>query len=510
MVWQGNSIITQSSVRLFLTMRVCAVLVLVAAASGRAVAAEPADVAASADVAAPADVAVPADVAPAIADNVAPTVANDDTQAPMSTTISKATVSTKDIDKQIFLELIHLSRFNVRFHMEANRYQKWRSWSYPLGRESGTAVTFAGNLTDMTQQAKNLNHPRGIRREAIENAVALQITGNAISGTASGLELAQNTWIMWKARKQGYSPAASLAFVKERANKITALIAEREKLTEMETSATHRHVRELETMLMKRILQQLLFEFRTWSCHSRDLAWRDNTFYTIDSAQSFVRMTGAIIARKALDEPDLARHAIACALVSTSAATINPLLRNLVGITVRKYQDRKLKRELHCERPAIPAGLVAEDLKQLHANHPDEKEQQELLTRAVLLSERSDRIDLNLDREVREVARYRQIAQQQTISGPLIGLTGLAGATLSAVAFHGYRDEPLKAIKLGFAGRISTITGGGYALINTPYTYFKGARRNKKLRERGEHPTQLLKERLDYLDKFEAQVNATK
>jgi hypothetical protein len=51
------------------------------------------------------------------------------------------------------------------------------------------------------------------------------------------------------------------------------------------------------------------------------------------------------------------------------------------------------------------------------------------------------------------------MARQQSISGPLIGLTGVASSTLVTVAVYGYRRDIDTANKLGFAGRITQETG---------------------------------------------------
>lgn len=432
----------------------------------------------------------------------------DDQQVALSEPDQKSYRSIIAIDKDLYLELIRLSRFNVRFHLEANAHQKWRTITYPLGRESGTAISFSANLIDLNQQAKNLNHPAGVSRSAVKDAIACGLTGSALSGCSSGLELAQNSWVMWQARKQGFSPKASLAYVKEVVKKTDELLEQRERLTAMEMEVHRRRVHELETLLIRRIRQQLLFEFRTWSCHSRDQAWRENTFFAIDSAQSFLRMTSSILARKALEDPDFAGDSIVCALISNSAATINPIFRNLVGLTVRKYQSAKLKKEFPCERPLTPLDISLEELKDLQASHAGEKQHEELLTSLLVLSDRSERIDTNLDRETKEVERYRQIAQQQSVSGPLIGLTGLTASTLAAVAFFGYREQPRTAIKIGFPGRITAATGFTYALLNTPYTVYSGMKRKRRLREKGQLPEQILAERLKNLDRFEAEVRS--
>lgn len=437
-----------------------------------------------------------------------PTISQSEPDAVLRTSVSR---TLRDVDRELYLEMIKLSRFNVKFHLEANYHQKWRVLTYALGREAGTAVSFGGSVTDIYQQGKNINHPRGISRNAVKDSIACGITGSALSGTASSAELAQNAWVMWQAKKHGYSPKESIEFVKTRIKNTDALIHEREEITASTTDEGQREVRSLETALIKRIRQQLVYEFANWSCHSRDQAWRENTFYTVDALQSFTRMSAAIIARKALQEPDLAGGGIICAIIANSAATINPIFKNLVGHVVGKQQRRRLAKEFNIERPAPLEGPLVEQLRELQHRHPDaDKKDNELLALALLLHDRSEKIESNLIRESKEIDRYRQIAQQQSISGPMIGLTGLAGSTLSAVAFYKYRGEPITANKLALSGRISNATGQAYALINTPYTVGKGMIRNRKLRKKGLLPTQVLEERLRNLDKFEAEVKSAR
>ena len=111
-------------------------------------------------------------------------------------------------------------------------------------------------------------------------------------------------------------------------------------------------------------------------------------------------------------------------------------------------------------------------------------------------------LDIQLNRETREIERFRQVAQQQSISGPLIGLTGVVSSTLATVAVYGYPRDIETVNKLGFAGRITQGTGQAYALVNTPYTMVKGIIRNRRLAARGELPTQILRKRLENLEKL--------
>lgn len=415
--------------------------------------------------------------------------------------------SLTEVDRALYLELINLSRFNAKFHQESNYHQPWRAWTYPLGRESGTAASFAGTLVDISQQAKGFNKPKLISKNAVKYGIASTMTGNAISGSASALELAQNFWVMRKAKKHGYSPKESVQYVRSIVSRTTALLEQRKELVAAETNPNLRKAHEIETALIRRIRRQLLYEFRTWSCHSRDQAWRENTFFAIDAAQSFTRMAASIRARQALNDSKLAGSGIVCALISTSAATINPIFKDLVGLGVRKYQEHKLAKEFPVERPDLAEGMSVAELTEFEKNHPESRQEQ-LLTSAILLSQRTERLDVHIDRDVKEINRYREVAQQQSVSGPIIGFTGLAGAICSTVGFWGYRDNPRTANRISFSGRISNAAGQAYALVNTPYTAIDGWRKNRQLKKRGELPSQIIEQRLRNLDEFEHQVRS--
>jgi len=413
-----------------------------------------------------------------------------------------------DLDRQLLLELIKFSRFNIHFRLKSNYHQKWRFWTYALGREAGTAATFGGTLTDITQQAKGLSNLRKISKNAIRNGIASSMTGNAISGSASSLELVQNTWVMWQAKKNGFSPRASFAYIKKLMDSTDTILDKRAQVISLEPSASKKEVYELESALFKRIRQQLLYEFLTWSVHSRDQAWRENTFYTVDALQSFTRMTATILARRALDDRRFAKSAAICALVANSALTANPIFRNVVGRTVGKIQRHKLEKEFPFTRPS-PSEDVMLELKQLQADYAADKQGPEL-AQLMELGARSERIDTTLERETKQIERYRQIAQQQSVVGPVIGMTALASSILSTVAIYNYSDKPKIANRLGFSGRISQSTGQVAALAYTPYTVVRGMILTKRLKARGELPEQLLQQRLDKLARIEQEISGTK
>jgi hypothetical protein len=413
------------------------------------------------------------------------------------------------INRSLLLELIKLSRFNIHFHQEANRLQKWRTLSYAAEREAGTAVSFAGSLIDLKQRIRGLDNPARISRNEIKNAITTALVGNAISGTASSLELAQNTWVMLKAREHGYSPRTSLEFVKAIVKNTDTLFSQREQLvaTTPPQPEQTQHLYELEARLLRRIRQQLLYEFATWSAHSRARAWRENTFYSIDALQNYTRMSASIIGLKGFGNPHLGGPAAISTLTANCAATLNPIICGIAGRSMRHYQLKKLAKEFSVNQPMLPSKSLAE-LKLYDKDSLSEREIK-LLDEAMFLGDKSERLDITLNRESADIERLRRIAQQQTIAGPLIGFTSVASATLGTVAFYDYRFDRVTTNKLLFAGRISGMTGQAYALIQTPYTIVSGIIKKRQLEQKGEATPQLLAARLKNLDHLEELVKST-
>src|SRR6185369_6632453 len=83
-----------------------------------------------------------------------------------NTAIVQERTRMQDIDRALELELINLARFNIRFHQAANRHQWWRTYSYALAREAGTAVGLAGTLTDLVERGRGFNRPKIVSKTA--------------------------------------------------------------------------------------------------------------------------------------------------------------------------------------------------------------------------------------------------------------------------------------------------------------------------------------------------------
>jgi hypothetical protein len=411
-------------------------------------------------------------------------------------------------DREIILQLIKLARFNIQFHQGTNIHWAWRNWLYPIAQEAGTGASLANTITDLTQRAKGLKNPNLISRSTQKQALRSAIAGNAISGGASAAELAQNAMVVVIASRHGYSPRASVAFVKNQLATIDGLLEQRQQIVNATRPGALHQTYELEGLLLEQVRDQLLLEFKRWSAHSRETMWRENTFFALDSLQNFASMGSSIVSTKGFASPWLGGSAAISGLVANSTAALNPLIKTGVGVCVRKYQRWHLSKVLPQKRPVPTEDLLAKwrDLGQRAALSPPESVDSLHIQEASFFVANSERAELVLSREQKQIEKLRQVAVQQTISGPIIGMASVARSLLSTIGYYEYRATPDVNNKLGFAGRLSQTCGQTYSMINTPVTFISQRIYTQHLRERGELPEQMLARRLTRLAEIEKEV----
>jgi len=424
---------------------------------------------------------------------------------------SQATEKIFAIDRAVVLECISLSRFNIRYHLEANRHWSTRDWLYPLGQELGTGASFANAIDDINQRAKGLDKLDRISRSAQKGGLESAIVGSSLSGTSSVFELAQNVFFQFRASRLGFSNAAAIAYVHARLNSIDRLLEDRARLVVLVSDPKKRQILELEGRLLQRIRGQLLFEFRKWSVQSKEVAWREGTFYAVNAIQNYITCSSSIMSLQGFSNPNFRGASAISAVIADSLATINPPFRTAVGIYMRKIQRRRLVRSF----PEISlwvredSSVDWEQLKQLVERNLDPVKDVKDIEEITYLSKRSRRFDVALDKESAKIDKFRRVAAQQAISGPAIGFASLVRSVLFTIAFYGYRHNRATANQLSFAGRISQASGQSYSLIVTPTTAIAGAIYKRRLSERGELPAQKFEERLQKLDEWEQRLKTS-
>jgi len=193
-------------------------------------------------------------------------------------------------------------------------------------------------------------------------------------------------------------------------------------------------------------------------------------------------------------------------LAASSVAALNPAVSTLLAHQVRMRRKAFLAKALPYRYWDPSTEPTAEWV-----------EAQELLAGArgtgilkdlAFLSKNSARYDRTLDREITRINRLREVARQQAISGPIIGLANVAQSLSATIAAYSFTDAPINGNRLLLAGRISKIGGQGYSMANTGLARFRKTFYDRRLKKQGLSPDQVFEERLRRLDKLETQVKA--
>ncbi len=420
------------------------------------------------------------------------------------------------LDQQIMLECIRLARFNLNFHKSVNQKTFFQEWLYPMTREAGTALNFSNTVIDLCQRAKGLENPKYISRPSQKRGLEAALIGQLITGSSSAFSLGTNTVQSLQARKRGYSPARSIATVKEIDTTIESLLSEREKLVSEEPREDVRRVYAMQGRLLEHIRNQLVFEFKTWSMSSRSIEWAEDTFFAIDSAQGYTQFTSSCLSLDAFSHSHVGGAAAITNLVANSLVSVNPIVRSLAGRTAGKIQRRRLAKVFPRAQPKKIDEVLSEygeSVKLGARENASTSRTQEL----AFLVRHSSALDGPLNEEVHRFEKLRRIADQQNISGTLIGLTGVTRGILNTTAFYQNRtagstqSEYHKVIanNLNFAGRIVQSTGQVYSLILTPATEVRHFIYKRRLQRAGKEPHQIIRARLDQLDELETRIKSS-
>lgn len=431
--------------------------------------------------------------------------------SPPASTARKAVF---ELDRSIILECADLARFRLRFHMQANRTGFWRSWIYPIEQQTGTSLSFANTLTDLSQRARGLHDPDKISSTSVKGGLACAITGQTITATSSSIELLHNGYVAWRAAQNGFSPGKSETFVRHSIEKIDRLLAERESVLSANPDLPNLKSLQLQGRLLKHIRNQLLYSFKNFSARSREQAWSENTFYAIDTAQALLQFSASCMSLKGYTDRKYVGLAAVTNIVANSMVTSNPIIRTAVGRYIAHRQLKHLERVFPQTKPRTMKQLKEkwQDFADVFPEDPrmafDTSDA--TIRELAFLCMQSQVVDQSLKRETNEINRLHRVADQQAIAGPIIGLFSLARSTCSTVSYFQYPDDRVRANQISFAGRISQACGQTYSLIATPRAKIKSVLYQRKLAREGKLPSQINAQSMKRWDEIETAVKAAK
>jgi hypothetical protein len=412
----------------------------------------------------------------------------------------------RTLDREILLELLKLAEFNVRYQQCVNHCARWRNIVYPLAQEAGYAGFLGYTLTDVSQRGRGWNSPAVISPRSGKRALASATVGSLLGGTSSLLELTANGAESIRAKKQGFSQADSIAFLQSAVTKVDSMLDRRNKMmTEVNVTGTRRELLELKEQLLKYERDRLVFEFKRWSSHARGFGWYRNTFYIVNIAVNAGRFSAIQLGFKSFTQKKCVGATGIIQIATAFVAGLGPVSSSAVGTWVERHQRHLLDRKL----PAPPfisdqeAKQKFERLAQLLTSDETREQHGQLSAELVRLREEKVGLDTLIFHEERNIQRLRKVAGQQSRIVPFLSALGASSGICSTVGYHAYRQQPLISNRLGIAGDAAVIPAEAVALIATPAAAIAAYMYERNLRNKGEHPQQLLSKRLKDLKTLE-------
>jgi hypothetical protein len=415
----------------------------------------------------------------------------------------------RSCDRQIFLELVKLAEFNVRFQQTVNHSSRWRTFAYPMAQEAGYACFLGYSLTDISQRSRGWNNPRLISKRSIKGALSSATVGSLLGASSSMVELTASGLETLRCRREGFSVHQSVTFVQASVKQVNELLSRRNSLMQdQEIKGSRRELLELKEQLFKYERDRLVFEFNRWSSHSRGYAWYKNTFYLINAAVNMGRFSAVQVGFKAFDNPKFSGATGPILITSACLAAIGPAASSAVGNCIQRYQKRSLSKKLPVSNllSDMEAKQKFEHLAQL-LEQSETKQDGQLAAELTRLREEKIGLDSLIYHEERNIERFRRVAGQQAITAPLVSSLGVVSSTLGTIGYHGYRKRPIINNRLGIAGDSTLIVAEGIALLATPAAAIRTYRYERELKRKGEHPDQLRSKRLHDLQTLEKLVS---
>ncbi len=412
-------------------------------------------------------------------------------------------------NRQIFLELVNLAEYNIRYQQTVNHYARWRKVFYPAAQEAAYACFLGFSISDISQRINGWDNPGLISQSTSKRLLSAATAGTLIGATSSIIELAANGVEARRAKQKGFSNRQSVDFVQATVKRVNEMLASRHALMEQsDITGPHRELLELKEELLNYQRDRLVFQFKRWNVHAKGYTWYRNTFYVINASVNFGRFSSTMLGFKSFSDRRYSGGNGPVQITSAFLAGLGPITSKAVGSYIERQQERNLNEKLPLSNCLSDqeAKSKFERLANLLANSETHSRHAKIVAELIHLREEKLGLDTLIFHEQRTIDRIRKVAGQQAITAPLISALGATSGILSTIGYHAYRQQPIISNRLGVAGSACVIPAQVIALTATPAAAIKTHLYERDLKRKGEHPEQLLAKRLKDLETLKGMV----
>jgi hypothetical protein len=418
-----------------------------------------------------------------------------------------------DLTKRIELAGIELERFSLNYRTASVHEPRFRRLRFFLMQEAGASGILVFEIVGDKEFAIGRNHPLKVSQRALHGALATAFTTSIIAGSGSCLELASNALLSTKNKKQGFDPHSANSYVFSHLAQVDALLREREALVLAHKDRADYPRALAEGKVLRDLRNTFVDEYAHFHSDARGYATFTNLFYGLNAITYSIGATAVGVAYRAVKTPKLNGPANILFVVDGALFMASPLLSTVLGTLVRKRSYRALLAQAKQDEGYDPAKLGADrkHLEELASNAKGTlMPSQPALVRTAIYGESEDRFRKQIDNETAITRHLEKVAVEGTVMGPVIGGALLTQGILGTTGYYKYTFRPRPQINRYFYGSVVGTVGGGLAVAGTGAWFIASTLYQERLRKEHRLPSQLINDRLAYIDELEKTITAEK
>jgi hypothetical protein len=436
---------------------------------------------------------------------------------------SQAAKEVDDLAKQILLKEIELQRFNLHYTLEVAKQGRWKGWRYASAQEVNTGMNLAGGIISTVNRGTNLHHASKVQLYPQEAANYIPMIGSIIGASAAVTEFSINGFHDFRARRHGFSPAASIKKVGQLKSEILQLLQRRDELIKIEASdtayANHVAIDKAEGDVLKDTLDQSLQEFARYHIGARKLLAFQQAQFIFDASKYITSAIGSEFAYLSLSRGQRIWNGRAGILfvVSGQLTMLGPVLSRAFAKGVGTVTRHRLAGVMRDAQDADIATLQ-KDLRVLNAlmkqGNLEDQEVAAATNRQAMLDTHEKAFVNEIRIQENKNAAAKLTATQNIAAGAFVGASKTASGILFILpgfnpAFNRKTQRASRTTNdLLFASAVIGLPANTFSMIDTLRIQIKGELNRRKAAKAGQLPAQLAKTRLQELDDIEQRLQA--
>ena len=409
-----------------------------------------------------------------------------------------------DLTNQLLLKEIDFERYYIQYRIDGSKEPKYRRLRFFLLQQAAGSGALASNIINTVECGSHLGTPEQTSSAVFKASGRLGLTTTILGGTASGIELGANGLIALKNKWNHEDAASARQNAIDRLHEIDSLADRRDALIRRFHDGEAHEIFVQEGKLLRTFRQWCIYEFSDVYSDTKSYQASANVFYVADIAAYSTAYVSYLQALRAFTNTRRSAAAVHNGVVCDSLFTVEA---PATAVAYKQFYNDAWKRisaDLKCTPKDVEADAKQQMVQLEHlAAMADEStigQVGHIASRLAVYSFWSTRYDKYIDKRMADMRRVSKIALQSTVSGPLLGATGLAQDIFNEFGVYRYRNSPFRANSLAFAGAATSTLGGLASVTLTGWWFADELRYQRDAARKNVLPRQLMQDRLRTLE----------